>query len=461
MNQKTTLHKQEPFFNDNNKLLMSEVISAFSYALDLTEGQPAGHCIRCCWIGMHIGRKLELDEEVMWELYYTLLLKDAGCSSNAARLCELYGGDDRSIKTDFKLVNGQNTTDIIRFVFEHAGVGESLGSRLKKLFVLATNGDELTNDLISTRCERGADIARKLGFNENIANGIRYLDEHWNGKGKPFQIKGNTIPIHSQIALLSQVVDVYFSLGGQQAVFDEVSERSGSWFSPDLVNIVKSLTKDVDFWKELSASDIDKTILQLEPEGRVVYVNEVQLDNITEAFGMVVDSKSPFTYNHSSRVALYSYSIAINMGLDEKRCRWLRRGALLHDIGKLGVSNAILDKPDKLTDDEWNEVKNHARYTIEILEHLAPFSELSIVAGAHHERLDGKGYPYGISADQIQLETRIITVADIFDAITADRPYRGPIPIEKSLQIMEGEVGTAIDKDCFETLKAILPSLTE
>lgn len=442
-----------------DKLLMSEVISAFSYALDLTEGQPAGHCIRCCWIGMHIGHKLGLDEADLWNLYYTLLLKDAGCSSNAARLCELYGGDDRSIKHDFKVVDSQKFTDIARFVFEHVGVGDSLGSRLKKLLFLTSHGETLAEELVTTRCERGADIARKLGLNEDISNGIRYLDEHWNGHGKPYKLEGNTIPVYSRIALLSQIVDVFFTVGGQQAALDEVSKRSGSWFDPEIVRAMESLAGDGRFWQKLTDKDIDKAILSLEPEGRVFYINEDQLDNITEAFGMVVDSKSPYTYNHSSRVALYANAVAEELGIDNQRCRWLRRGAMLHDIGKLGVSNAILDKPGKLDDDEWTEVRSHARYTEEILRHLAPFAELAMMAGAHHERLDGKGYPSGRSAEEIAVETRIITVADIFDAITAERPYRGAIPVEKSLQIMDSEVGTAIDGDCLAALKKVLPAL--
>lgn len=460
MPRSTELHTHEKQSADqNNKLLMSEVISAFSYALDLTEGQPAGHCIRCCWIGMHIGHKLGLNENDMWDLYYTLLLKDAGCSSNAARLCELYGGDDRSIKHDFKVVDSQKFTDIARFVFEHVGVGDSMGSRLKKLLFLTSHGEELADELVTTRCERGAEIAQKLGLNENISNGVRYLDEHWNGHGKPYKLVGHDIPINARIALLSQVVDVFFTVGGQQAALAEVRKRGGSWFDPEIVRAVESLASDGPFWQKLTDSDVDKAILSLEPEGKIFYIDEEQLDNITEAFGMVVDSKSPFTFNHSSRVALYANAVAEELGIDKQRCRWLRRGAMLHDIGKLGVSNAILDKPGKLDEAEWIEVRNHARFTEEILMHLAPFAELAVVASAHHERLDGKGYPYGKAAEDLMLETRIITVADIFDAITAERPYRGAIPIEKSLKIMEGEVGTAIDGDCLDALKTVLPSL--
>jgi HD-GYP domain-containing protein (c-di-GMP phosphodiesterase class II) len=151
--------------------------------------------------------------------------------------------------------------------------------------------------------------------------------------------------------------------------------------------------------------------------------------------------------------------IAEMLGLSFERRRWLKRGALLHDIGKLGVSNSILDKPDKLDAEEWDAVKLHATYTQTILSRIGAFSELARVAAAHHERLDGGGYPRGLKAEEISLETRIITTADIFDAITAERPYRGAIAVPRTLEMMAETVGTAIDAQCFDALKAALARL--
>ena len=147
------------------------------------------------------------------------------------------------------------------------------------------------------------------------------------------------------------------------------------------------------------------------------------------------------------------------MGVDAARRRWLKRGALLHDVGKLGVSNSVLDKAGALDEAEWAAVRLHAQLTEEILSKINAFSELAVIAGAHHERLDGKGYPRGLMAEDIALETRIITTADIFDAITAERPYRGAIPIAQTLDIMAKTVGTALDADCFAALRAAMERL--
>ena len=136
--------------------------------------------------------------------------------------------------------------------------------------------------------------------------------------------------------------------------------------------------------------------------------------------------------------------------------RNLRRAAVLHDVGKLGVSSRILEKPDKLDDEEWVEMRGHASHTIAILSRIGPLRDMAGIAGAHHERLDGKGYPLGLEASRIAPEARIISVADFYDALTADRPYRGAMPVEKALAIMEGEVGKAIDGTCFEALRELV-----
>lgn len=440
-------------------LSLSAVIGSLSYALDLTEGLPAGHSLRCCWVGMHVGEQLGLDSETLSHLYYTLLLKDAGCSSNAARLFELYGTDDHQVKRDFKQVDTDSLMRLGSFVLSHVGVGKSLHERVRKILDLAQNGEQFATELITTRCERGASIALQLGFDREVADGIRSLDEHWNGRGKPARLSGAAIPLASRIALLAQVAEVFHCASGCDGAANEVRQRAGSWFDPEVVSAFDAAQQQPGFWEGMRDEGLQQRIEALEPAAKVVRIDEDRLDTIAEAFAQVIDAKSHYTYGHSARVATYTEAVANSLGLAPGRVRWLRRGALLHDIGKLGVSNAVLDKPGRLEADEWEHVKAHAAYSEEILSRLHIFSELAFVAAAHHERLDGKGYPRGITAEAIPLETRIITVADIFDAITAERPYRGPIPLAQAIKMMEKEQGSAIDGDCLDALKQVLPTL--
>ena len=436
-------------------LRMSELLGALSRALDITEGQPPGHCVRSCWIGMRIGQVLGLPEYALWELYYTLLLKDLGCSSNAARICELYLTDDRRFKHDFKTV-GESLPQMLQFVFTHTGLKAGLAQRLSAVLNIMRNGPAIATELIQTRCTRGADIARQLRFPAAVSEGIAGLDEHWNGQGKPQGLRGQQIPLYSRIALLAQVVDVFHSTGGPDAALVEVAKRAGTWFDPELVEAITSVGRDSTFWAVLASPSLDQAVQALEPGAHVVPLDEAYLDDIAEAFGQVVDAKSPYTSGHSTRVAAYTERIAAQLGLSAERTRWLRRGALLHDVGKLGVSNTVLDKPGKLDADEWAAVQRHAAYTQDILGRIDAFAELARISAAHHERLDGRGYPLGLADSQISIETRIITTADIFDAISAERPYRSAVPIPRTLAMMAESLGTAIDPMCLDSLTAVL-----
>ncbi|RZA31138.1 MAG: HD domain-containing protein, partial [Lysobacteraceae bacterium] len=341
---------------------LSELIGSLSYALDITEGQPAGHCVRACWIGMHIGRAAGLPEEQLWELYYTLLLKDLGCSSNAARICELYLTDDRDFKRDFKLV-GDSLPQVLSFVLTHTGLKAGLAERFRSVMTILRDGPAIAQDLIATRCQRGAEIARLLRFPVGVACGIYSLDEHFNGKGKPDRRAGEAIPVYARIALLAQVIDVFHTSAGSDSALREARARSGSWFDPRLVRAFEEVAANPDFWAVLASPGVDRAVAALEPPGHEVQLDDDYLDDIAMAFGQVVDAKSPYTSGHSARVALYTDMIAETLGLDPQRRRWLKRGALLHDVGKLGVSNSVLDKAGALDRDEWEAVRLHAAYT--------------------------------------------------------------------------------------------------
>ncbi len=441
-------------------LRLSEVLGALSYALDLTEGQPPGHCLRCGWIGMQIGRQLGLDPAQLSDLYYALLLKDAGCSSNAARLWQLYGGDERITKHDYKTVDSHSFVQLGMFVLRHAGPGEALRSRVMRVLDLARNGENLATELIATRCERGADIARRFGFSERVAAAVFSLDEHWNGKGRPEGLRGEQIPLGARIALLAQVMDVFHTVGGPEAALGEARRRAGTWFDPRLVAALEAAARREGFWATLADPAIDEKVSALEPAAHAIPIDEERLDVVAAAFADIIDAKSSFTGGHSRRVTEYADAVAVRLGIGAPRRRWLRRAGLLHDIGKLGVGTGILDKPGKLDEQEWAAMRRHAVLTEEILQRISIFSDLAPVAAAHHERLDGRGYPKGLRGEVIARETRILTVADVFDALTAGRPYRAASPAAVALAIMRKDVGSAIDPDCFAALEATVPSLS-
>lgn len=441
-------------------LRLGSVLGGLSYALDLTEGQPEGHCIRCCWIGTRIGLALGLTGKDYEDLYFTLLMKDLGCSSNAARICALYLADDISFKRDFKVIDG-SLTEALRFVFTKTGLEAGLSERLRATVNILRNGGEISRELIETRCHRGADIAGKMRFSAEVQNGIRSLDEHWDGSGKPDGLAGADLPQLSNIALMAQVTDIFHSSQGPKAALAEVVGRAGRWFDPTLVDALVTASKDPEFWTRLNDPDLEDHVFALDPSEETEALDETYLDDIASAFADVVDAKSPFTADHSSRVTLYSDMIAEELGLGADHRRWLRRAALLHDLGKLAVSNQILDKPGKPDEAEWAAIRSHPAFSRTILERVEAFRDIAPVAGAHHERLDGGGYPDGVSGAALCLEARILTVADVFDALSADRPYRAAMPIEKALGIMAKDVDKAFDPVCFAALERGLARLAD
>jgi putative nucleotidyltransferase with HDIG domain len=432
---------------------LSTVLSAMSYALDLTEGQPQGHASRSCLIGMRIAEELRLTADQRSDLFYALLMKDAGCSSNAARVSQLFGGDDQDAKRGLWERDWRKWGEKIRYALEYTEPDGSLVERARRFVTLAMAGPSSQRELFEIRCDRGANIARALGVSEPTAVAIRCMDEHWDGGGYPEGLRRDQIPLYARIIGLAQVAEIYWGMGGPQAAIGVARDRRSRWFDPELVKVMLSVGASDRLWSDLDSPSLPDAIASAEPIERAIPADETRLDKISHAFALVVDAKSNFTYHHSDRVAAICDALAAELGLpDEQRVR-LRRAALLHDIGKLSVPNRILDKPGKLDAEEWTVVKQHPYFTYEILARVPVFSDFAYDASCHHERVDGRGYYRGVSGDKLSTHARIMATADVFDALSAARPYRGPMPLDQVLTIIGEGRGTA---HCPVTVDALL-----
>lgn len=435
------------------RLRMSDLISALSFALDLTEGQPMGHAVKCCIIGMRLAQTLRLPPQQQSDLYYALLLKDVGCSSNAARMYEILGGDELRAKREVKTIDWRSIGfEALQYVLRNAMPGRPTLERMLAIAHMALHRDQQGRELVELRCNRGASIARKIGLSDACAEAIFHLDEHWDGGGHPTGKRGEQIPLLARILNLCQTFEVYAALNGPAEAQSILEQRSGKWFDPELVRASRELATDAALWQTLHGEFVRETAIEMEPFSVLAYPDESQLNNICEAFADVIDVKSPFTNEHSRSVARVAQAVVTHAGLPAEAVTQVRRAALLHDIGKLSVPNSILDKPGKLTAQEWETVRLHPYYTQRILEKVSGWQELAFLASTHHEKLDGTGYYRNLTGAQLPFASRAIAIADIFDALSARRPYREPIPRERVLQIIGKDVPRCLDGPCFEAL---------
>lgn len=438
----------------DSHVLVSDILSGLSHALDITEGHPRGHAARSCLIGMRLASVIGLSWNEKTDLFYALLLKDAGCSSNAARVHQLFGGrDEHETKRAVWLRDWRQIHQQAIYALQYTGRGESLYRKLLLLGRLAVAGSAASRELFQIRCDRGAVIASGIGLSDATAAAIRSMDEHWDGGGHPEGLRGGRIPVLARIVGLAQVAEIFAHDAGPDAALRVVRRRRGRWFDPELVDAFATVAGDAAFWSSMRTGDEQALVSAAEPTQSAIVADESRLDRIADAFAWVIDAKSPYTADHSRRVAGFATGIGRALDIGAADLQRLRRAALLHDIGKLGVPNSILDKPSKLTPDEWMTVREHPRHTYEILRRVPGFRELAFDASCHHEKLDGTGYHLGLLAPDLSLTARVLAVADMADALLADRPYReGMTPAETMAQLAAECTRGTLCTDCVEAV---------
>ncbi|HMI70145.1 MAG TPA: HD domain-containing phosphohydrolase [Solirubrobacteraceae bacterium] len=431
---------------------LSEIISALSHALDVTGGQPMGHAERSCLIGLRLADAAGFDSGQRASLFYALLLKDAGCSTNSAAAAETFGTDDHAVKREYRLLDTRRPAQSLRYVRRTVAPEGSLRARAQHLRAVVALGDDGVRRLEQMRCERGAEIARCIDLDEDTAAAISQLDEHWNGDGYPAGLAGEEISPLARVMCLAQTMEVFWQQGGPPAACAVARERRGTWFDPALVDAVAAFEHDAAFWASLTNADVNA----LEPADRVQRADHARLDRVAEAFAGIVDAKSPFTARHSAGVAAIAEGIADTMGLDAGTRRLLRRAGLLHDVGKLGVSNRILDKPGRLTEDQWAAVRRlpSSRWRSS---RRCPRSPTS------------RGWRSSTTSAWTAAATRTAWwrtsstsprgcwhVADVAEALSAPRPYREAMDGDAVLRVMGRDAGSKLDAVAFGALEAWL-----
>jgi HD-GYP domain-containing protein (c-di-GMP phosphodiesterase class II) len=428
-----------------SEVRLAELVASMSLATDLGLGQPMEHVLRSCVLGLRIAEDLGLDERERAVVYYVALLAWLGCHADSHEQSARFG-DDIQLRADRHVAESIDA----RFVLGHVGRGEPASRRAVRLGSLLVSGRDSLVAMETTHCVVAGLFAMRLGLGVEVRDGLQQVFERWDGKGTPAGIAGEEIALSARIVVIADIVESFRRLGGVAAAVDVARRRAGAQFDPGLAAHVcdngEALVGGLDDATGWDAAIAAEPVLAERMTG-------VELDDALAAIADFADLKSPYTTGHSRGVAELAASAALRAGLGEPAAAELRRAGLLHDVGRLGVSNTIWDKPGALSEAEMERVRMHPYLTQRTFSRSPRLAALAELAAAHHERLDGSGYPRGLAGGALSPEARILAAADAYQAMSEPRPHRAARPPDDAARELREEVRRGrLDSDAVDAV---------
>lgn len=413
---------------------LAELTIALSLATDLGTGQPLEHGLRTCWSAVSAAEAMGLDAALRSCTYHVALLRFLGCTSDAAETAVLVGGDEIAFNATMAPILMADPVDGMRFVVRHVGEDLSLRRRLGAVArVLAEPGGPSRS--LAQHCEAASRLAGRLGMAEPVGHALAHGYERWDGKGDPGGLAGEDVPLAVRLAVVARDVDLFAESGGWSAAAAILSQRKGRAYDPDVVDV---FLDGGEAWRSEIGDDPYAAVLDLEPDP-VASIPEEALDAALEAVAHFADLKSPWFRGHSTGVAVLAADAAREAGLPADDVTRVRRAALVHDIGKIGVSNGVWSKPGPLTMDQRERVRMHSYLTERVLQRCELLAPYSSVAAAHHERADGSGYHHGRTRDQLDPVAPLLGAADAYHAMCEDRPHRPALSARDAAELLCAE----------------------
>jgi HD-GYP domain-containing protein (c-di-GMP phosphodiesterase class II) len=405
---------------DRQGLRLAELLAALSLGVDLGFGQPMEHVLRQCLIALRLSELLGLDDEERASVYYTALLINVGCHADAHEQTKWFG-DDIALKSGkYSAADARSLRSMASMVAQ-VGAGNPPLHRLRVGLAFAFSGFHEVEGMISQHADMARRLAAQLGLSDAVQVAIGHAYERWDGKGWPDGVAGNDIPIASRIAQLAEYAEVAQRLGGSSATVALARERAGGQFDPEAAEaLCDRLDTIVAGLDEIGTWD---TVIDAEPALAIVLTDE-RFDEALRAVADFVDLKVPHALGHAGAVSDLAGAAGAELGIAGDDLQVLRRAALAHDLGRLGVSNAIWEKPGPLGAGEWERVRMHPYITERMLSASPLLAPLGRIAVQHRERLDGSGYPRGLAGGAISRPARVLAAADAYRAMREPRPYR-------------------------------------
>jgi len=420
---------------DQGGVRIAELVATLSYAADLGLGQPMEHCLRQTVMALRLADLAGADASDREATYYLGMLVNSYCHADASEQAHWFG-DDISFKGEGFEMLSMSTPQVAAHLLRALASHGSAKERVRRLAVFPVVGQREVETWLTTHTKLSSEFAERIGLGSDVSSALWHAYEQWDGKG-PRHTRGIEIPLSTRVVTLAATLEVVARRHGTENARKVARRQAGATYDPALAELfaeqVDSIVGGLD---EAASWD---AVMAAEPR-LARRVSGAELDDVLEAMADLVDLKSPYFAGHSRGVASLAAEAGRLMGLGEEERTTLRRAGLLHDLGRLGVSNAIWDKPGALTDVETERGHLHPYLTDKMLVRIPALSASREIAARHHERLDGSGYPRGLTAASLTLPDRVLAAADVYHAMTEPRPHRAALAADVAAKELRREV---------------------
>ena len=396
-----------------------ELFSALSLATDLGTAQVAEHGLRTCLLALELAELAGLDGQQLEDAYYLGLLHSIGCTADAPVTAHAFG-DDRAHKAAYTLIDAGRPPEIVSYLWRNVYPTAPTPQRVRAFISALAAGPEFARVNLRGHCEVGERLGQRLRLPERSCEGLWFVFERWDGKGMPAGAAGERIPIAARILHAARDASAFAAVGGAEMVRAMAERAAGSSLDPRFAALLGEHAPAL--LERVGALDAWQRVVAAEPRPRL-FMGE-DLDQACQVIADYADLKSYGTLGHSRDVAQVAEAAGWRLGLAPQAISDLRRAGWLHDMGRVGVSAAIWEKPGPLTSGEWEQVRLHSYHTERLLSRIPAMSELARTAASDHERLDGSGYHRGVGAQQLSPVARVLAAADAWCAMTEPRAHR-------------------------------------
>lgn len=415
---------------------LAELAGGLSLAGDAADGFPEGKAIRTAALAVTLGRLVGVTDVELRAAYFTTLARFLGCTGFAIEEAHLYGaGDDVTVRNVMAMADAAQPLRTVATITSSIGRGAAIGPRARAVArLLATPTAVL--DHARAQCDTTLAVAHAFGIEGDALACVGAIMERWDGKGAPRKLRREALPIPVRLLHAADVLETIWHRHDFDAALAELRRRRDHHLSPAVVDV--ALRNASELRALLDAGRDWEWFLESEPQPRAI-IDDARFERVAETVGRLVDLKSTYTLGHSARVAELARALLVAVGGSEGDARVLAIAAHLHDLGRMGVPNSIWDKPGPLSRLERERAESHSALTERILRRSPALERFAPIAGAAHERVDGRGYHRRLAPAAVERAMRVLAVADVATALAEPRAHRPALRTEDVPRVLRDE----------------------